>query len=83
MGGGGASRTSLSKSVCGDFRHKSELFFIKNGQLSGQKHSVSMGGGIYFAVGRYYGSFRIRCQHVHQLGGDEKMDFSAFDRLCG
>merc|ERR1712196_163557 len=37
---------------------------------------------MYFAVGRYYGSYVVRCLYVHQQGGDEEMDYSALERLC-
>ena len=37
---------------------------------------------MYFAVGRYYGSYVVRCLYIHQQGGNEEMDFSALQRVC-
>jgi hypothetical protein len=40
-----------------------------------------MEGGAYFAVGRYYGSFSIRCLYLHQQGGSEEMEYGARSRF--
>jgi len=34
--------------------HASELCFVKNGRLLEPRYPLSLGGGMYFAVGRYY-----------------------------
>eukprot|EP00965_Chrysotila_dentata_P082569 2725366-Pleurochrysis_carterae.AAC.1 len=62
--------------------HTSELSFIKNGVMFEQKYAVAIDAGMYFAVGRYYGSYVVRCLYIHQLGGNETMDYGALDRLC-
>ena len=62
--------------------HTCELTFLKNGKAFEQRYTVSMDGGMYFAVGRYYGSYVVRCLYVHQQGGNEDMDYSALERLC-
>ena len=59
-----------------------EVAFVKNGKTFEQKYNVSLGSGMYFAVGRYYGSFVVRCLYVQQQGGSEEMDYRALERLC-
>ena len=46
--------------------HACELCFVKNGRLLEQRYPVSLGGGMYFAVGRYYGSYVVRCLYMQQ-----------------
>ena len=58
-----------------------EVAFVKNGKTFEQKYNVSLGSGMYFAVGRYYGSFVVRCLYVQQQGLGE-MDYRALERLC-
>ena len=62
--------------------HTCELSFLKNGKVFDQRYTVAMDGGMYFAVGRYYGSYVVRCLYVHQQGGNEDMDYTALER-CG
>jgi len=62
--------------------HTCELSFLKNGKAFDQRYTVAMDGGMYFAVGRYYGSYVVHCLYVHQQGGTEDMDYSALERLC-
>ena len=63
--------------------HAHELTFYKNGKPYERKYRVALEGPLLFAVGRYYGSFAVRSLYVHQQGGNEEMDYSALERLCG
>ena len=62
--------------------HTSELTFYKNGKALEQRYTLQIDGPLLFAVGRYYGSYVVRCLYVHQQGGNEEMDYSALERLC-
>ena len=73
-------RLLLSVSACPT--RSCELSFLKNGKAFDQRYTVAMDGGMFFAVGRYYGSYVVRCLYVHQQGGNEDMDYSALERLC-
>ncbi len=46
--------------------HSGELCFFKNGKPFDHRYSMAMDSGMYFAVGRYYGSFVVRCLYIHQ-----------------
>ena len=62
--------------------HACELCFVKNGRLLEQRYPVSLGGGMYFAVGRYYGSYVVRCLYMQQQGDNGDIDFAALGRVC-
>ena len=38
--------------------------------------------GVYFCIGRYYGTVEIQCLFVSRVGGPDSMDFSALHALC-
>ena len=76
-------RVGLRVDTCGN-----RLSLYKNGELLPGSEQAAFsdcgGAGVYFCVGRYYGTVELQCLFVSRVGGPDSMDFSALDsRLSG
>lgn len=62
------------------------LSLYKNGELlpGSQQAAFNDAGsaGVYFCMGRYYGTVELQCLFVSRVGGPDSMEFSALEALC-